>query len=338
MSLDDDLLLDEDKPSGGPGRWRRLFGRVTGPGGGPLRRLIGWVALAVLVLVLLYYPVGMLWLHQIDDDTAFAPADISEGSSRAVALAAALIDREVDQNEWVANSPFFLPGWALDNMPNYQQGIVSALSRFAVEMTDQMGRSRGSSRADPDLDKAAGLLKYPGTVWLFDLSTSWAPTASSDSQYRAARQALLAYNARLAQGTAVYDPRADNLLATIDRIAADLGSSSAVIDQHIEETGGAWIDFRADDIFYGTKGRLYAYGLLLRELGADFDKVLQERDMRTVWDQTVHTFLFAAELQPWVVSNGAPDGVILPNHLLAQGFYLLRARTQLRELTNILLK
>lgn len=336
MSLDDDFLLEEEQPAGRWARWRR---RLSGPEGGRLRRFIGWTALVLLVLLLLYYPAGMLWLHEIDDDPEyFAPVQVEEGSSRAAALAAALIDREVNENEWVANDPFFMPGWALDNMPNYQLGIVSALSRFAIEMTDQMGRSRGSSRADADLDKAAGLLKYPGTVWMFDLSTSWAPTASSESQYRAAREGLLAYNRRLAQGAAVYDRRADNLLATIDRISADLGSASAVIDQHIEETGGAWLDFKADDIFYNTKGRIYAYGLLLRELGADFQDVIAEREMRSVWDQTVHTFLYAAVLQPLVVSNGAPDGMALPNHLLAQGFYLLRARTQLRELSNILQK
>ena len=31
---------------------------------------------------------------------------------------------------WTANDPFFLPGAVLDNMPNYQQGIIYALSRF----------------------------------------------------------------------------------------------------------------------------------------------------------------------------------------------------------------
>jgi hypothetical protein len=335
MSPDDDLLLQGEPVEGRWARWRR---RLTGPGGGRLRRAIGWAALVVLLLLLLYYPIGMIWLHEIDDDTAFAPADVADGSSRAVALAADIIDREINRNNWVANDPFFMPGWALDNMPNYQMGMISALSRFAIEMTDQIGRSRGSSRADADLDRAAGLLKYPGTIWMFDPATSWAPTASSESQYEAARQALLTYNRRLAQGGAVFDARADNLLATIDRIAADLGSASAAVDQHIESTGGTWIDFRADDIFYDTKGRIYAYGLLLRELGVDFQDVIAERQLRTVWDQTVHTFLYAAELNPWVVSNGAPDGVLLPNHLLAQGFYLLRARTQMRELANILQK
>ncbi len=46
----------------------------------------------------------------------------------------------------------------------------------------------------------------------------------------------------------------------------------------------------------------------------------------------------AAQLDPWVVWNGYPDGFLIPNHLAAQGFYLLRARTQLREITAILLK
>jgi hypothetical protein len=33
-----------------------------------------------------------------------------------------------------------------------------------------------------------------------------------------------------------------------------------------------------------------------------------------------------------------PNWQFLPSHLSAQGFYLLRARTKLREITNILLK
>ena len=53
---------------------------------------------------------------------------------------------------------------------------------------------------------------------------------------------------------------------------------------------------------------------------------------------TVDTFRTAAQLDPWVVWNGYPDGFLIPNHLAAQGFYLLRARTQLREISSILLK
>ena len=52
----------------------------------------------------------------------------------------------------------------------------------------------------------------------------------------------------------------------------------------------------------------------------------------------LETFRTASTLQPWVVVNGAPDSQFLPSHLVAQGFYLLRARTQLREVADILRK
>ena len=79
----------------------------------------------------------------------------------------------------------------------------------------------------------------------------------------------MAYNKRLASGQAVFERRADNLQALLDRIANDEGSDSAVIDQHIIEKAGDLFDLRADDIFYFNKGRLYANYLLLRELGID---------------------------------------------------------------------
>ncbi len=95
---------------------------------------------------------------------------------------------------------------------------------------------------------------------------------------------------------------------------------------------------RCDDIFYFNKGRLYANYLLLRELGSDFEGIIREKGLTNAWNGTVETFRIAAQLDPWVVWNGYPDAFLIPNHLAAQGFYLLRARTQLREISAILLK
>jgi len=300
----------------------------------------GIKALGVVVaLLLLYYPLGMIWVHRIDADPGFAPPvdTLAPGKSRAVAMAMALVDREVNRHRWTANDPFFLPAAALDNMPNFQQGIVAAVSRFTIELTDQISRTRGSSEVDPDLDKALGLLKYPGTVWVFDFGTSWAPTAPSESQYRAAVRSLASYNERLAEGNAMFERRADNLLATLDRVAADIGSSSAAIDRQIREHGGVF-DLHADDLFYSVKGRLYAYYLILGALAVDFDDIIKERDLGPAWARMLASFRASIELEPWVILNNTPDAQFLPSHLSAQGFYLLRARTQLREITNILLK
>jgi hypothetical protein len=301
------------------------------------RRLWLWPVLLVGLLVV-YYVGGMLLLHEIDDDPEFGlQSSAPEGGSQAVAVAADLIDREINTHRWVANDPFFMPGSLLDNTPEYQQGIVTAVSRFALELADQIARTRGSSQVDPDLDRAAGLLRYPGTIWIFDFRTSWAPTASSEQQYRQAMAALRSYNQRLSRGQAVFEARADNLLGTLDRFAADLGSQSAAIERSLAASGFG-PDFTADNLFYANKGRLYAYFLLMRAMEADFANVIRERQLSGAWDQTLDSFRYAAILQPWVVVNGAPDGQLMPNHLAAQGFFLLRARTQLREISNILLK
>lgn len=303
-----------------------------------LGKITGYGFLGIVVALFIYFVGGMILIHTISDNPDFQAEQVNPGESRAVAIAAALIERETLQNRWTANDPFFMPGYLLDNMPNYQQGIIYALSRFAIEMSDQMGRTRGSSQVDKDLDKAAGLLKYPGNVWIFDLSTSWAPTAPSDSQYKSARKSLIAYNDRLAAGDAIFDRRADNLMATVDRFATDLGSASAIIDQHLAKSKPWFMDREVDDIFYNTKGKLYAYYLLLRELGLDFEKVIRDKDVGNAWAQMLSSLRSSAELDPLIIVNGSPDGLYFPSHLAVQGFYLLRARTQLREIANILQK
>ena len=311
------------------------FGRIDPELAGRWAKRAG---MGLLVLVLLYYPVGMLIVHRIDDDRSFGPsaADLKPGQSLAVAMLSALVDREVNQHRWVPNDPFFMPAALLDNMPNYQLGMMGALARFGNELRDQLGRTRGSSRADEDLQAAAGLLQYDGTQWIWDPTVSLIPTASSEAQYLKALRSLESYSARLATGDAVYELRSDNLLATLDRIALDIGSSSAALENRVKIGSGQLIDTAADDVFYRVKGQMYAYFMILRALKTDFASVIETRDLTGAYDQMLDSFEETVRLDPWVVVNGAPDGQFMPSHLAAQGFYILRARTQLREITNIL--
>ncbi|HRK95889.1 MAG TPA: DUF2333 family protein [Rhodospirillales bacterium] len=311
---------------------------LVGDGRSRVRRLLPRILLALVVLLLVYYLGGAWWIHKIDDDPAFTPPQPTAGGSYAVDMAAALIDREVNGHGWPANDPFFMPGSILDNMPNYQTGMIYALSRFAIELSDQLGRSRGSSSIDPDLDRAAGLLKYPGNIWIFDLSRSLAPTASSESQYRQARQALLAFNQRLAAKQATFDVRADNLIDTLERFNSDLGAMSGTIDEHLSQNTGWLLNFQVDDIFYQTKGRLYGYFMIISALGRDFQPVIDERNLGAVWNQMLASAEQAATQQPWVVLNGSPSSQFTPSHLANQGFLLLRLRTQLREISSVLQK
>ena len=299
-------------------------------------RLVVRVLAGIVLLIVLYYVIGAIWVHKIDDNPDFLPPHVTKGGSRAVDMAAALVEREVDHNGWTPNDPFFFPSAILDNMPNYQLGVLYGVSRFGNALAEQLARSRGTSAIDPYVDRAAGLLRYPGRVWLFDLSTSMAPTASSESQYRAAVRALLTYNQRVADGTATFDRRADNLGDTLERFVNDLGSASAIIDDHLRQHAGFPISLTADDIFYQTKGRLYAYFMILKALGEDFKQLLADRNMGTVWAQMLQSAEEAALQQPWVVLNGGTSSQFVPSHLASQGFLLMRLRTQMREVEAVL--
>ena len=314
-------MATTDIPLERPGRW--------------LRRAL--IALATIVLlVVLYYVGGAIWVHKIDDDPTFAAEMVvPDSASRAVAVAADLIDREVNQNRWVANDPFFQPGYLLDNMPAYQTGIVNAVGRFTTELRDRVARVRGSSAVDPDLESAAGRLNYPGDVWIFE----WSGTPvqpSSESQYRRGVEDLRRYNERLAQGQAIYERRADNLLATLDRISGDLGAASAALTQEVDEGSTNFLDFNADQMFYSIKGKLYAYYMILRELEQDFPSVIREKNLQANWADLLTSLRLGATLYPWVVSNGPLDSMATPNHLAAEGFLLLRVRTKLDEIIDIL--
>jgi hypothetical protein len=304
------------------------------------RRIGLWAIVLVLGLLLFYYIVlGLAIYQRIDDNPDFAATkEPVAGGSNAVNMAIALIDREVNEHMWVANTPWFAPGAWLTRTPAYQQGIIYAISRFTMSLGDQLARTRGSSAIDPDIDRATGYLRYAGDVWIFNFKTSVLPTAPSEQQYRSGKKALEAFNKRLAAGQATFDKRADNLQATLQNIAADLGSQSALEIEQVEKHGGEWLEFRSNNVYFTVKGRLYGYYMILRELGKDYEAVIRENGAENVWNNMLETFKEAALMEPLIIFNGKGDSQFLPCHVCGQGFWLVRARTQLYEVSNILLK
>lgn len=278
-----------------------------------------------------------LWLYKINDDPNFVPPVITEGGLRSIDMAAALVLREVEDTAWVPNDPAFLPGAWLRNMKAYQEGLIYSQSRFAFELADSLGRSRGASGVDPDLDRAAGLLRFPGNVWRFDFEKSWAPTVTSEAQYRSAARALASYNMRLAQGQAIFDPRPDNLSATLERIESDISSQANALINHVERHAeGRPTATTANETFYTTKGRLYGYLMVLDALGTDFDAVIDQAGARLVWDGMLASLRKAAVIHPVFLTDSPPGTMILPSHTSELGFFTLRAQTQMGDVLAIM--
>ncbi len=276
---------------------------------------------------------------------AQAPSAARKCSPSAIAeVAADLTDFNVNQNAWISSMllyklGFFGLDWDrtpfLDNKASFQRGINAAVRRTAIELVDNIGRLRGTSQIDADLQKARGNLQFAEDAWYFGLSP-FGPKTPTPSYYRSAIKDLRAFNGRLENCQATFDARADNLIQFVDRIASDLGSTSAILKDRAENYHAGWFDTRADDRFWFAYGQLYAYYGLLRSAHSDFRGVLAEKHLDGVWDEMEKQMRAALDMQPLIVSNGSPDAWFTPSHLTTMGFYILRVRSNLVDVKQVL--
>ena len=335
----------------------------------------GWIIRGVLLLAIVPFVFGYLhfawhtlWIRdynldyadnlRITDLTGVADEQVAVeggqsstktcGRSNIVTVTADLIDFNVNRNDWISSHPLFKAGifwaltwdqtWFFDNKAAFQRGVHQAASRTAIELADSLGRTRGTSEIDKDLQIAKGNIQFDQFTWYFNVfdTQPFGPTTRTPTYYRNAQKSLQRYNERLANCSATYDARADNLIQFLDRIAKDIGSTSASIKDRSEQYNSGWFDTRADDIFWYSKGQLYAYYGILRATRADFAGVVKSRRLDDIWQRMDEQLRSAIELDPLVVSNGKEDGFIMPTHLTTIGFYILRVRANLVEIRSIL--
>lgn len=264
--------------------------------------------------------------------------------SAIVDVAADLTDFNVNQNAWISSMLLYRFGmfgvdWDntpfLDNKASFQRGVNQAVRRTSVELVDTLGRVRGTSGINSNLQEARGNMQFSEYSWYFGLDPFGFKTPTP-SYYRSAIRSFQAFNTELVNCTAVFDSRADNLIQFIDRIAGDIGSTSAILRERSENYNGGWFDTRADDRFWFAYGQLYGYYGILSAAGADFSQVIRERNLTNLWNDTLLQTRAALRIQPAIISNGEESGWIMPSHLATMGFYVLRVRSNLVELRSVL--
>ncbi len=266
------------------------------------------------------------------------------GRSGIVEVATELVDFNVNQNVWISASlPYRLGlfgiSWDstpwMDNKATFQRGVHRAVKATTIELQEALGRERGTSERDKNLNKALGLLQISEYNWYVGLNppgvkqTSW-------SSYRGAITEFKQYNSRLEKCNAAFDARADNLSGLMDRIAKDIGSTTAVIKSRAESHNGGWFDMRADNTFMEAHGQLYAYLGILKAARSDFNDIIEKRALDSLWANMIGQLENAVELNPLIISNGDEDGFVMPTHLTTMGFYILRVRTNLTEMRDVL--
>ena len=261
-----------------------------------------------------------------------------------VEVAADLTDFNVNQNAWIPSmlaskmglfgmdwkyTPFF------DNKAAFQLGINEILRRTSFELVDRLGRVRGTSQIDQNLQDARQNLNYKEDLWYV---TTQAPyfIAPTPATYRTAVRNLRAFNQRLASCDTTFDPRADNLLRFLDTMTNAIGSTSDILRDQIEVSDAGWFDTRADDRFWFAYGQLYALNGIMAAAQSDFQSIVNERGLSRTWEEADQQLRSALDMRPWIISNGAESAFIMPSHLATMGFYLLRVRANMTEMRDIL--
>jgi len=259
-------------------------------------------------------------------------------------VSADMIDANVNAGPWVPSNPFYKAGLFLiwdwketpffDNRAAFQLGTNQVVRRTAVELVDRLGRVRGTSSINQSLQEAREASNYREDAWLFTFSPPFLQP-STQARLRDARRKLLDFNEELVSCEADFDTRADNLLQFMDRVTADIGSTSEILQRRMEQASALGFDRRADDRFWFAYGQLYAYHGILTAMRSDFRNVFEQRNLTNLWARIDDQLKDVLRTQPLVVANGSASSLI-KSHLESIGFDLLRVRSNLVEMRDVL--
>ncbi|MBQ8671815.1 MAG: DUF2333 family protein [Alphaproteobacteria bacterium] len=290
-----------------------------------------WKMLSVIVplFIFFYYTLGSMITENIDVRSEYTAEYVSVPVFSTADTMSYLLKREVDEKMWTPNLPIIFPAYVLDNMPNFQIGVVEAVKNIAFVMR----KFNNTEKQQQDINEAYDLLKYSPYVWLMSKQDNFKLSPSSNSQYRKAAKQLRQYGK-----DGVFMATADELRFILRRAAKNLRKLTLKSEEHIQEHSSDFIDTKADDLFYHNMGYSYALWQISKNLGVDFKNILTDNDVYEDWTYFVTSLKKAAQINPLIVRNGKLTSLFSANHLMVQNYYLMRAAAIAEKINNELLQ
>jgi hypothetical protein len=235
------------------------------------------------------------------------------GSAFTQALAG-IIDDQVNNRlfGWRPNTVIFGKSGLTDNINNLQLGVLEVARRTIVVLNENMTRFAITEAYNPRVNEAMNFLMVSPDKY-------WFPSASG--KYREAIADLHQYNEDLRLGRARFYSRVDNLIALLANYKDILGSSYHNLVKDVEADGSPVSHLRCDDYFYFSKGVAIGMNRMLEAVREDFDQELQRKNTHKLLEDAIHALHEASQLSPWLVTNGAKDG-ILANHRANMSTYI----------------
>ena len=246
-----------------------------------------------------------------------------------------------------------LPPWVfLDNLPNWEFGVLVQVRDLARAMRNDFSRSQTQSTEDPDLAEADPLFHYDSARWI---------PPDTEGRYRKGAEALERYLTRLSSSSepdAQFYARADNLTEWLSIVEKRLGSLSQRLSASVGQvrlntdlSGDTqarqstespqilvvktpWT--QVDDVFYEARGTAWALVHFLHAMEVDFDDVLRKKNALVSFRQIIRELESTLEpLHSPMVLNGSQFG-LFANHSLIMANYIARANAAIIDLGKLL--
>ena len=324
---------------------------------GPMGKLVAGVgALYLLVMIVLAIwwsaaPPAFDMTTKTQDYSTTSWQPLVPGSATTLALIE-VIDTLLEKDGGYTHNDLLPPGLFIDNMPNWEYGVLVQSRDLARALREVLSRSQSQSREDVDLTLAEPRINFQSYSWILP---------ASEREYRSANKYLKAYLARLPEkcpeGARFY-ARADNLgfwLGMIEKrlgslsqrlsasvgqrrlntdLAGDPTASAATIDPEEQEIKTPWSEI--DDVFYESRVAAWALIHLLKGAEIDFAGVLEKKNARVSLQQIIRE-LEATQGIVWspIIINGSGFG-LWANNSLVMANYISRANAALIDLRELL--
>jgi hypothetical protein len=225
-----------------------------------------------------------------------------------------IMDDQVNQPlfGWRSNTIAFGKLGLTDNVNNIQLGVLEVARRTVVVLNEYLTRFATTEAYDPRVNEAMNFFMVSPDKY-------WFPSASG--KYREAMQDLEVYIENLKKGRSRFYSRVDHLIALLSNYKDLLGSSYHNLIKDTEADGQAISWFKVDDYFYYSQGIALAMAEMLEAVSKEFHPELQKKNSHKLMEDAIHALHSASHLDPWVVTNGAKDG-ILANHRANMSTYI----------------
>ena len=278
-------------------------------------------------------------------------ARLTTGSYTTSAVIAAMETLLNKRGGYLSND-IMPPSLWLDNIPNWEFGVLVQARDLARSMRNDFSRSQSQSAEDVDLIIAEPKFNFDTRSWFLP---------ATESVYQEGIDALYGYLARLqnpGNPNAQFYARADNLQEWLGQVEKRLGSLSQRLSASVGQVrlntdlaGDAdavqstetkslvsvktpWTEI--DDVFYEARGAAWALVHFMKAVERDFEPVLQKKNALISLRQIIRE-LEATQESIWspMILNGSGFG-LFANHSLVMASYISRANAAVIDLRDLL--